>query len=222
MHIGLIGGIGPSATVAYYETLIRGFQNAGLPLELTIAHADVATLIHNSGSDEREAQALVFAKHLQQLNGAGCDIATITALTGHFCFEETKALSPLPLVSAIEPIDLFCKTQEIDVVGLLGSPAVMSSHLFGQLHHPRTVIPESDSESLGRDYLELASSGVCSDITRNRFFTAGSEMVHKQNADAILLAGTDLGLAFSERDPGYRVIDALTIHVDALIALAHG
>ncbi len=45
-------------------------------------------------------------------------------------------------------------------------------------------------------------------------------MVENQNADAILLAGTDLGLAFDGHDPGYRVIDALALHVAALTDLA--
>ena len=44
MQIGLIGGIGPAATVAYYTQLVAKFKAANLPLELTITHADIATL----------------------------------------------------------------------------------------------------------------------------------------------------------------------------------
>jgi aspartate racemase len=39
-------------------------------------------------------------------------------------------------------------------------------------------------------------------------------------ADAILLAGTDLGLALNGITPRYMVLDALDIHVDAMIAKA--
>ena len=41
-------------------------------------------------------------------------------------------------------------------------------------------------------------------------------------AEAIVLAGTDLNLAFDGRDPGYRVIDALDVHVDLLADIATG
>ena len=41
MHIGLIGGIGPAATDFYYRGLIDRHRAAGIPLECTIAHADV-------------------------------------------------------------------------------------------------------------------------------------------------------------------------------------
>ena len=45
-------------------------------------------------------------------------------------------------------------------------------------------------------------------------------MVEDQGAEAVVLAGTDLGLAFNDIDPGYPVIDALDVHVDVLADLA--
>jgi len=39
-------------------------------------------------------------------------------------------------------------------------------------------------------------------------------------AEAIVLAGTDLNLAFDGQSPGYEVIDALDVHVALLADLA--
>ena len=220
MHIGLIGGIGPAATIAYYDLMVRRFREADQTLELTIVHADVAPLMTNSKSDNRAAQAKIFAGHIDQLKGAGCDVATITALTGHFCLEETRAIATLPIISAIEPIDQHCQQKGIKTIGLLGSPPVLSSHLFGQMELTNTVVPDGGSEKLGTAYFEMATSGTCSEETRKMFFDAGNEMVKNRGADAILLAGTDLGLAFNGHDPGYPVIDALSVHVEALLELA--
>ena len=41
-------------------------------------------------------------------------------------------------------------------------------------------------------------------------------------AEAVVLAGTDLNLAFVGAAPGYRVVDALDVHVDLLARLATG
>jgi aspartate racemase len=220
MHIGLIGGIGPAATIAYYTRLVEEFKKANIPLQLTIVHADISALARNAGNGLRKEQAEIFARHIQQLRGAGCDVATITALTGHFCFEETEQLSELPLVNAITLIDQFCHTQGIDVIGLLGSPPVLETQLFGLLQTPDTVIPARDLDGLGKAYMEIAMSGVCTDANRQRFIAAGSSMVQDQNAEAVLLAGTDLGLAFNGQNLDYRIIDALEIHIDGLVALA--
>jgi len=39
--LGLIGGLGPSATVYYYRGLLAAHQAAGKAARLLIAHADV-------------------------------------------------------------------------------------------------------------------------------------------------------------------------------------
>jgi aspartate/glutamate racemase len=44
MHIGLIGGIGPAATDFYSRRLMSRLANKGVPLGLTIVHADTPTL----------------------------------------------------------------------------------------------------------------------------------------------------------------------------------
>lgn len=220
MHIGLIGGTGPAATVSYYMRLISAFKGAEIPLELTIVHADVSTLVKNAANDQRQAQAEIFARHIAQLKGAGSDVAVITALTGHFCIEEVEELSELPLVSPIGLIDQYCLEHGIGTLGLLGGPSVLSSRLFGLLQGPEIVIPRNDPDRVGDIYLEIAMSGVCSAANRRALIGAGSAMVQDQRADAVLLAGTDLGLAFDNQDIDYRVIDALEIHVDGLVSLA--
>ncbi|MBP6774065.1 MAG: hypothetical protein KA154_13785, partial [Gemmatimonadaceae bacterium] len=65
-------------------------------------------------------------------------------------------------------------------------------------------------------------TGVCTDAQRDALFAAGRRMVEEQGAEAIVLAGTDLGLAFDGRETGYRVIDALDVHVSLLADLAAG
>ena len=46
-------------------------------------------------------------------------------------------------------------------------------------------------------------------------FEAGRALCEKQGADVVLLGGTDLFLAFDGFDPGFPVIDAALVHVDA-------
>ncbi|PRY26465.1 aspartate racemase [Aliiruegeria haliotis] len=220
MHLGLIGGIGPAATLTYYARLVERFRAAGLPLELTIVHADVGALVDNALADRRHEQAEIFARHIRQLQGAGAELASITSIGAHFCFAETEALSPLPLLNAVTPIDTHCAEVGINRIGLLGTEAVMASRLYRQLHQTQAVVPDGDLRDWARAYVDMARAGTCSDTLRKRFFAAGREMVEQQGAEAVLLAGTDLGLAFDGHDPGYPVIDALDIHVAALLAAA--
>lgn len=220
MHIGLIGGIGPAATIAYYSRLISAFKNAGIPLELTIVHADIASLVANAGANKKREQAEIFANHLSQLAGAGCDVAMITAMTGHFCFDETEPLSPIPLINATKLVDDYCDANNIKSVGLLGSPPVLATHLFGLLRSPATIVANTEVEKIGATYMELANTAFCSEENRTFLINAGAKMVSEQGAQAVLLAGTDLGLAFDGQETSYPVIDALEVHVAALVKMA--
>jgi aspartate racemase len=208
--------------VVYYQRLTAAVEKLGGRLDLTIEHADVHELIRNNLADDREAQARIYAKLIDRLKGAGCDLAAITSLGGHFCYDETVPLASLPLVSAVTPLDGYFAAQGIGTIGLLGTRVVMRSRLYGQLVKTRAVALDNEIEELGQRYQDMAVAGHCTEEDRALFFDAGRRMIEEQGAEAIVLAGTDLGLAFDGRDPGYPVIDALDVHVDLLARLAAG
>jgi aspartate racemase len=221
MHIGLIGGIGPAATVVYYQRLCTAMAARQIPLELTIVQADIHPLIANANSDGRAAQARLFAPLVDRLSAAGADCAALTSIGAHFCFNELRALSSLPLISAVTPLDAYFAGQGIGTVGLLGTRVAMRTRLFGLMERTEALAPEADFEEVGQLYQEMAVSGTCPDSSREVMFAAGRRMMDR-GAGAIVLAGTDLNLAFDGRDPGYPVIDALDVHVALLADLASG
>ena len=222
MHIGLIGGIGVAATVVYYQRLTAAVAAMGRTLDLTIVHADVHELVHNNLADKRAEQAETYARLIDRLKAAGADCAAITSLGGHFCYDETLAKSALPLVSAVAPLDDFFATQGLSKVGLLGTRVVMKTRLYGQLSRTKAIALDDEIETLGQSYLDMAVAGICTDHQRRSFIDAGRRMVQDHGADAIVLAGTDLNLAFDGQKTGYTVIDALDVHVDLLARLATG
>ncbi|MFN4193124.1 MAG: aspartate/glutamate racemase family protein [Tabrizicola sp.] len=221
MHIGLIGGIGPAATVVYYQRLCAAMARRAARLDLTIVQADIHELIANNLADRRAEQAEIYARLIDRLKAAGADCAAITSLGGHFCLDETRARSALPLVSAVEPLDAFFAAEGIGTIGLLGTRVVMRTRLYGQLRQTRALALDDEIESLGQLYQEMAVAGTCDPATRARFLDAGQRLAD-QGAEAVVLAGTDLNLAFDGQITPYRVIDALDVHVALLADLASG
>lgn len=221
LHIGLIGGIGAAATVVYYQRLCAAMAARGARLELTLVQADIHELIANNLADRRAEQAAIYARLIDRLAAAGADCAAITSLGGHFCFQETAAVSALPLASAVAPLDAHFAGAGIGCVGLLGTRVVMRTRLYGQLARTKAVAPDDRIDELGQLYQEVAVAGACSAAARAAFFAAGQRMM-AAGAEAIVLAGTDLNLAFDGHDPGFPVIDALDVHVALLADLASG
>jgi aspartate racemase len=221
MHIGLIGGIGVAATLVYYQRLTDAVKAMGAQLECTIVHAQVDDLVRTNNADLRDEQAAIYAPLIQRLADAGADCAAITSMGGHFCFEETKPLSALPLVSAIAPLDGAFAEMGYARVGLMGTQVVMRTRFYGQLARTEGIVLEDETETVGQTYQDIAIAGACTPDQRDFFHKAGRRLMDK-GAQAVVLAGTDLNLAFDGQDPGYPVIDALDIHVDLLARLATG
>jgi len=220
MHIGLVGGIGVAATVVYYQRLAAAVAARGAgSLELTIAHGDIQELIRNNLADRREEQAAAFLPLVERLRRAGCDCVALTSLGAHFCFSELEARSPLPLISGVAPLDAHFVARGIRKIGLLGTRVVMRTRLYGQLERTEAIALDDEIESIGQTYQDVAVAGVCTPDQRALFLDAGRRMI-AAGADAVVLAGTDLNLAFDGQKPGYPVIDALDVHVARLADLA--
>lgn len=218
MHIGLITGLGPAATVVYYQRLTQLAAERGCPLELTMVEANIREVLANNLAGRVQEQAENFATLLHRLKAAGAQMASITAVGPHFCWNETLALSPLPLLSAIAPLDAHCRDHGYGRVGLLGTARAMQTRLFGQMVHTDVLVPEN-LDAVGKAYQDMAVAGRCDAATRQLLFNAGAALMAR-GAEAVALAGTDLLLAFDGRDPGFPVIDALEIHAALLADLA--
>lgn len=215
-HIGLIGGIGPAATEFYYRNLVKRHVGAGTKMDLTIVHADVATLIGNFTDRAYTAQVEDYMKYVKRLQAAGCDAIATTSMAGHFCINGLIEASPLPVINAIPAINDYFSAHGIGCVGLLGTGGVMESKLYGGITSAEVMVPMGDAfERVSEDYFALARTGMCTDEQRAFFFDVGREMINR-SADAVMLAGTDLCLAFNGHDPGFPVVDSALVHVDAL------
>lgn len=218
MHIGLIGGIGPAATDFYYRGLIDRHRAAGVPLECTIAHADVGTMGRNLANGRRIEQAAIFAGLIERLKKAGAEVAAVTSMGGHFCIDELLPISPLPLVHGVRAVDAAIKKSGLETIGVMGTRIVMQTGLYGGVSSAALIAPEGERfGEVGDAYSAMAGIGKVTDAQREIFCTAGRELMAR-GAEAVMLGGTDLFLAFVGHPPPFPLVDCADIHVDAIFA----
>lgn len=217
MHIGLIGGIGPAATEFYYRGLADYYRAAGRVMDLTIVHADSGAMVVNVLAGNAEAQAQIFLPLVERLKAAGADAVAVTSMGGHFCVKELEAISPLPVLNAIPMLEADFARRGLKKIGLLGTRMVMESHVYRGVPSVECVIPQGgDLAAVQDDYLAMASAARVTEAQRATFFRVGRDLCEKQGAEAVVLAGTDLFLAFQGQDCGFPVIDAAEVHIEGL------
>jgi aspartate racemase len=220
MHIGLIGGIGPAATDFYYRRLIATFASRKAPLDLTIVHADTPTLLSNLASNNAAAQVAIYMRLTRRLMAAGAECVVVTSIAGHFCMDAFKPSSPLPVVDMIAEVSQAIAQRGLKRIGILGTRTVMETRFYGGISSAQVIPPSGqDLDDVHQAYVDMATVGVVTPAQRKIFDAASQKLLH-QGAEAIMLGGTDLALAFSENDAGFPIVDCAGIHTDAIARLA--
>jgi aspartate racemase len=69
-------------------------------------------------------------------------------------------------------------------------------------------------------YVAMAASGIVTEVQRAVFTAVSKRLLKEFGVEAIMLGGTDLALAFNERDVEFPLIDCAGIHADAIAKLA--
>jgi aspartate racemase len=217
MHVGLIGGIGPAATEYYYRRLIDRHAASGTALDLTIVHANMHEFIANLSRGDSRQQAAIFAALIRRLAAGGADAVGITSMSGHFCIAELEPISSVPILNAIPAVNAAIRQRKLKRIGILGTRTVMLNKVYGAISEAEIVAPDGEMlEQVHKCYVDLAITGRVTDEQRQVFFAAGRHLCRVRGTEAVILGGTDLGLAFDGRDCGFPVVNCAEVHADSI------
>jgi len=219
-RIGMVGGLGVGAGVFYYEKLAAAFVERGVQPGLVISHADIGqayTLVQQGAMDELAAY---LNAHLGVLADAGCELGVIAAVTPLICWPQLKPIARLPLIDVFDAVNAELSRRDAKRVAVLGTRFVMEGDMFGRLRGVEIMRPSSEAmELVANNYLIIARTGnpAYADIDAIRRVAIG---LADAGADAIILAGTELSLAFDEASAGFPLLDAGRVHIAAIIDAA--
>src|SRR4029077_17493507 len=201
--------------------LISTFARKKTTLELTIVHADAPMLLGNLASNDAASQVAIYMKLTNRLAAAGAECVAITSVAGHFCIDAFKASSVLPVVDMISEVDRAIERRAFERIGILGTRTVMKTLLYGGVSRVEVVPPSGqDLEDVHQAYVAMAASGIVTAAQRAVFGAVSKKLLKESGVEAIMLGGTDLVLAFNERDTEFPLIDCAGIHADAIAKLA--
>jgi aspartate racemase len=154
---------------------------------------------------------------ISRLKAAGAQIAAVTSMGGHFCIGELLPISPLPILNGIPEVDTAVGRGKFKTIGIIGTRMVMETRLYGAISSAAVVVPlGAELDEVHDNYVAMATAGRVNDAQRRVFFAAGERLCREQNAEVVLLGGTDLFLAFQDRDAGFPVLDCADVHVEAI------
>ncbi len=210
--IGIIGGMGPEATLTFYKKII---ENTKINVEQDHFHViidsnakipDRTTSILNQ-SDE----PLVYLKEsLRRLESLNVDVIAIPCITAHYFYERLNESSSIKIVSAIEAVDEKLQSLGIKKVGLLSTKGTIKTKIFEKVN-AQILYPNEQSQDDVMDAI-YGKNGIKtigeSEYSYNILNRVSKELI-KDGAEAIILGCTELGIALNHNNTDYQIIDSL-------------
>lgn len=215
--LGLVGGLGPGATVHYYRELVAAHERQGRSLQILIAHADIERVYASVNAKDFEGLARYFARMIADMAAGGAEFTAIVAATAHICARELVAISRLPLINMLTEVRQAVDARGLRRVVLLGTRFTIESRMFGCLKGIETIVPDGARiERIHELYKEFVD-GRGSDTKADELREIAQEFVSRDGAQSVLIAGTDLSNVFTDSNAGFPMIDCARVHIDAIV-----
>jgi aspartate racemase len=223
--VGVIGGMGPEATVDFMRRLI-----AATPARDDADHLHVlvdnnpkipsriAALIEGTGEDPTP----VLCAMARGLQAQGADCLVMPCNTAHYYL---PAIARSVTIPALDMVDLAIKkltTAKPQRVGVLASPAVRLVGLYqARLEQAglQAIFPSPQDEAMLLEVIKAVKAGRLDDNHRQDYARVARSLLDA-GADALLVACTEFSVIGPPAGIDCLVVDALDALVEGTIAAA--
>ncbi|WP_448576063.1 aspartate/glutamate racemase family protein [Thermomicrobium sp.] len=226
--IGILGGMGPLATVDLYRKIIEA-----TPAERDQDHLHV--IIDADPSIPDRTAALLFGgpdptpwllASAQRLEQAGADFIIVPCNTAHAFLPRVRASISIPILSMIAATAE--RAAEIvttgSIVGLLATAGTIASRLYQQALEERglrCIVPDAQSQERVSEAIALVKAGRTDQEVASLVLGASRELI-AQGAAALILGCTELPIVFPISEVSVPVLDATRILAETAVRLARG
>lgn len=222
--VGIIGGMGPEATVELMRRVI----------ELTPANDDcdhIHMLVDNNPKVPSRIKALIdgdgespvptLIKMAQGLEKSGADFLVMPCHTAHHYYSEIADLVSIPFISLIELAVENIQSQfpNLKKIGLLASTAVINIKLYDNAFREygiQTVYPRPDEQEALMKLIKAVKSKT---IDKNQI-RSFKDFASSLEVDCKLIACTELSVVGNIIDDPSETIDALDLLAKEIVAQA--
>lgn len=219
--VGIIGGMGPTASAHFYEMLIGHAQkefginnNEDFP-EIILFSIPVPDFISD---EKREQEALqMITDRLKSAESMQITFYCLACNTAHLLLDKLRKATNKPFVSLIYEVPKFIKRKKIKKVGLLATPTTIRTGLYTKPLEERgikVIYPDR------KDILNLGN--IIKDTIGNRNFKENNILIQKiarrlldRGAEAILETCTEIPLIFPKQHlvPVFDSLEILSLAV---------
>jgi aspartate racemase len=221
--VGLVGGLGPEATIDYYKRLFAAWErdHPGSAPAMMIDSLDYHRGLKLVANDLPGVTEYLLGS-VERLARAGVDFVALTANTAHITFDDLAKRASVPLLSIVEVCADEAQSRGIKRPLLLGTRFTMEAAFYPQVFERRgiTIVrPPADDRTWVHDcYVNELMRGTFRDDRRAQFGALVNRLRASERIDGVILGGTELPLLLTRPVmDGLPVLDTTALHVEAIV-----
>ena len=216
--VGVIGGVGPMATVYYMQRVIE-MTKADSDQEhinmLVLNDCDIPDRTAFITGRSSEDPLSVMIEDAKKLEDAGCDFVVIPCNTAHYFYDELQESVQIPVVNIVEETIRYAKArvQDLSCVGIMATTGTIVTGTYQKYAENAglsSVIPDEDGQEA---LMSIIYDGVKAGKPVSRAqFDAIADSLRERGAQCLILGCTELSVLkrdLSINDPD--VLDSIDV-----------
>ena len=196
--VGVIGGLGPMATVYFYDMVVRLTDAKTDQEHIDMVIANRATtpdrtdyIIGNSD----KSPVTVLRKDAKRLESFGSDFLVITCNTAHFFYDDIAKEVNIPVLNIIEETVKYAKEKNHKKLGILATTGNINTRLYQDMCEKYDieclVLDEEKQSYIMSIIYDDIKSGKPADMDR---FNKVVSHLQENNCDGAILGCTELSI----------------------------
>lgn len=220
--IGVIGGMGPQATVEFYKLLVDksiskygAVNNDEFP-EILIDSVPVPDFISSIKYLSQARRILI--DRVSRMNKYPVSILGIACNTAHILLPDLRKISKAPIVSVAEEIKKFINKNSFQKIGLMATIITYKMRLYDIINSDgvRLIIPQFQLQEQLERIIRGVIRGEDLATLKKDMEEISIQFIKENNLDAVILGCTELPLVFPNQQR-IKVVSSLHILADVLI-----
>ncbi len=219
LPIGILGGMGPEASVYMYKLMIElsikhfgACDNSDFP-RIVLDSLPVPDFISN---EDNKSKALIMLKEsVKQFNRSDILCLAIACNTAHILIDDLRKTSKAPFVSMIDEVSFLASKDNKEILGILGTPSTIKSGLYQaalEKYKIQSVVPDSKDLNILEGIIRNVLRGEISKSDSKKLLIVANSL-RKKGARGIILGCTELPLVFPPKYslPVYNSVEILSM-----------